>query len=283
MIPRAGLEALVARALDEDSGRGDLTSDSVVPADRLGEGRFVARRPFVLAGMPVAHEVFRQVDPSIELIPRRPDGYASRGNDEVLAELRGPLRAILTGERVALNFLQRLSGVATTTRRYVDALGGRSTRLVDTRKTTPGLRDLEKYAVRVGGGHNHRRDLGDGVMIKDNHIVAAGGIEAAVAAARQRVHHLVKIQVEVEALNEARRALACGADALLLDNFDVPRLAAAVAALRAEFPGAVLEASGGITLDTLAAVADTDVDVISSGALIHQATWVDISLDLVPA
>lgn len=273
------LARTVALALAEDIGRGDVTTSAVVSPDVVGCGRLVSREPMVMAGLDVAAEVFSQVDERLEWRP------AVRDGDEVatgalIGEIEGPLRGLLTGERVALNFLQRLCGIATGTRTYVRLLADRSVRLVDTRKTTPGLRALEKQAVVSGGGHNHRGGLDDGVMIKDNHIVAAGGITVAVQRALSRCHHLLAIQVEVDTLVQAHEAVDAGARVLLLDNFPVPLLAAAVEVLRERPESLVLEASGGIRLDSVVAVADTGVDVISCGALVHQARWVDIGLDL---
>ncbi len=274
-----GLARLVASALREDLGHGDVTTSSVVSPDAAGRGRLVTREPLVVAGLQAAAEVFAQVDPRLEWRPAVGDG-AELPPGGLLAEVHGPLAGLLTGERLALNFLQRLCGVATQTRRYTRELGDRTVRLVDTRKTTPGLRALEKHAVLCGGGHNHRAALDDGVMIKDNHIAAAGGITVAVQRARSRCHHLLQIQVEVESLEQAHEAVDAGARVLLLDNFDVPGLTGVVRALRERPEDLVLEASGGIRIDTVAAVADTGVDVISCGALIHQARWVDIGLDL---
>ena len=279
MIP--GAKAAVAAALREDLAGGDVTTDLVVPAGAAGRGRIVAREALVVCGLEVAAEVFAQVDDRVTLTPRAADGDAVDAG-AVLAEVAGPLRALLSGERTALNFLQRLSGVATWTRRHVDALGEAAARvrLVDTRKTTPGLRGLEKHAVSCGGAHNHRLSLHHGVMIKDNHLVAAGGVAEAVAAARAGAHHLLKIQCEVDTIEQAREAVAAGVDVLLLDNFDIGALAAAVAELRRIAPSVALEASGGVRLETLPAIAATGVDVISCGALVHQARWVDVALDL---
>ena len=276
------LDRAVRLALEEDVGAaGDVTTAAVVDPAVRGEGRVLARHALVICGLGVARAVFAQVDPDLVFEPLVDEGADIPGQDAPVASVAGSLASILTAERVALNFLQRLSGVATWTRAHVDLLGESEAVLVDTRKTTPGLRALEKYAVRVGGARNHRFALSDGVMIKDNHIAAAGGIEPAVAAARRGVHHLLKILVEVEDLDEAVLAAESGADVLLLDNFDVPRLTAAARELRARFPSVLLEASGGVGLDTLAAVAATGVHRISSGGLVHQARWVDLSLEVV--
>lgn len=272
----------VRAALAEDLGAaGDITTAAVVDPRVQGQGTILAKQAMTLCGLGVAEEAFRQVDPTLVFEVLRPDGTALSGDRDPVATVRGSLASVLTGERVALNFLQRLSGVATWTRAHMDALGDSPAVLVDTRKTTPGLRALEKYAVRTGGARNHRFALFDGVMIKDNHIQAAGGVGPAVAAALATVHHLLKVQVEVEDLDQALEACEAGAEVLLLDNFDVPGLRAIAGVLKERFPRVLLEASGGIGLDTLAAVGATGVDRISSGALVHQARWVDLSLDVV--
>ena len=278
---RAELTKVVQRALEEDIGAGDITTEAVVDPELQGGASLVARTDLVLCGLPVAAEVFRQVDSGVRFEALQAEGCRV-GAGQSVAELSGRLAGILTGERVALNFVQRLSGIATLVSRYVDALDGHSVRLVDTRKTTPGLRALEKYAVRIGGGANHRFRLDDGVMIKDNHILAAGGITEAVRRALERAHHLLQVQVEVDTLEQAHEAVAAGARVLLLDNFEPESLREAVTALRSLHSDLVIEASGGIALDTVAAVAATGVDVISCGALIHQAQWLDLALDVVP-
>jgi len=272
------LSRVVATALAEDSPSGDLTSDAIIDRDTFGEARLLAREAMVVCGLHAFDQVLAAVDPRVEVELLVGDGHRSLGADEELARVTGPLRAILTGERPGLNLVQRLSGIATLTRRHVDRIEDLTARLVDTRKTTPGLRAAEKYAVRVGGGHNHRFSLSDGVMIKDNHIAAAGGIAEAVKRARDRVHHLLQVQVEVESLAQAEEAVDAGARVLLLDNFDVDGLAEIVTALRSRPEALVLEASGGIRLDTVRAVAETGVDVISCGGIIHQAVWKDVSL-----
>lgn len=270
----------VQRALDEDIAQGDVTTEAVVPPSIRGVAELVARVPMVVCGVPVLEEVFRQVDPSIEIQAVRPEGTRSVGGGEVILTVHGPLGSILTGERVALNFVQRMSGIATRTASFVALLGERTTRLVDTRKTTPGIRAMERYAVCVGGGRNHRYNLADGILIKDNHIAAAGGVTAAVTAALSHAHHLLQVEVEVETLEEAHEAVDAGARVLLLDNFSVERLREAVQALRARPETLVLEASGDVNERTLVPIADCGVDVISSGGLIHQATWLDIALEV---
>lgn len=271
--------ALVSAALDEDHADDDVTTLAVVPAGLEGVGRLVAREPGVLAGLDVAAVAFRQVDVRVRLSPRRHDGDRFEAG-AILAEVDGPVRAILQAERVALNFLQRLSGIATLTRRYVDAIEGTDAVILDTRKTTPGLRDAEKYAVRCGGGTNHRRDLEAMAMIKDNHreaIARAGQTLAeAVAAVRKRTPG-VPVEIEIDQLDQLEAALAASPEWVLLDNMSLDDMREAVArtATRAR-----LEASGGITIETVRAVAETGVDAISIGALTHSAPSLDISLDL---
>jgi len=285
------LHEVVARALEEDGARDDVTTRTVVPGDAEGSGQILARERLVVCGLPIMAEVFRQVDANIVFEPLCEEGEVCVGEDRAVARLEGPLRGILAGERVALNFAQRLSGIASWTQRFVGQIadgpespadGSPKAQLVDTRKTTPGLRALEKYAVRIGGGANHRFGLSDGVLIKDNHILAAGGVAEAVRRAKAGSHHLMRIEVEVESLEDALSALDVGVDALLLDNFSVPQLREAVRVLRARKRDLVLEASGGVSLETVASVAATGVDLVSCGALTHQARSVDLSLELDP-
>ncbi|MCL2337965.1 MAG: carboxylating nicotinate-nucleotide diphosphorylase [Firmicutes bacterium] len=270
------LDRLLERCLEEDIGSGDITTNSVVPPELETTAFIKARQDGVIAGLPVARAVFRKLDPELVFTPQVAEG-AQVTAGTVLAKLAGRARTILTGERLALNFLQRLSGVATLTDRLVRLAGDYPVRLVDTRKTTPGLRALEKYAVRVGGGHNHRLGLFDAVLIKDNHIQAAGGITQAIKRARTELPHTVKIEVEVEELAGVSEALEAGADIIMLDNMTPENMARAVALVKGR---ALTEASGGITAANLAAVAATGVDVISMGALTHSAPALDISLDL---
>jgi nicotinate-nucleotide pyrophosphorylase (carboxylating) len=275
------LSDLASRFLDEDIGFGDITTLAVVPAQAQGHGRLLAKAPLVLAGLEVAQAVFLTADHHISLQSTVTDGdWLEPGT--VFAELHGPAQALLTAERVALNLLQRLSGVATLTRRYVEAIQHTPARVIDTRKTTPGLRLLEKYAVRVGGGHNHRFGLADGVLIKDNHIAMVGSIGKAIELVRQQVSHLQKIEVEVDRLEQIPEALKAGAEAILLDNMTPEETREAVQMVR-QAPGGervLLETSGGVTLETVRAYAEAGVDLISSGALTHSAPAVDISLDL---
>lgn len=268
---------LVAAALDEDLRDGDRTTLWTVPAGTSASARIVAKAPGVLAGVEVAREVFRQVDDRLSFRAEAEDGAAVEPG-QVVVRLEGPASAVLSGERVALNFLQRLSGVATLTRAYVERVAGTGARILDTRKTTPGLRNLEKAAVRAGGGTNHRTGLFDMVLIKENHVTAAGGISAAVAAVRGRNAERLRVEVEVRDLSELREALVAGVDVVLLDNMDPDRLREAVAVAREMDPEVQLEASGGIDLSTVREVALTGVDLISVGALTHSVTALDLSL-----
>ncbi len=270
-------QELVRLALQEDLLAGDLTSEATLDPDARGCGQIVARASCVLAGVAVARAVFAGVDPELEVEVLLHDG-AQLERDDVALRVRGRVCSILSAERTALNFVRHLSGVATQTARYVAAAGNPKVRLVDTRKTTPGMRRLEKDAVRAGGGHNHRFALGDGVLIKDNHLLAAGGVRQAVERARAHAHHLLKVEVEVATFAQLDEALAVGAEVILLDNMSPAQVAAAVQHVGGR---AVLEASGGIDLGTIAAYAATGVDLISVGALTHSAPNADLSLDLV--
>lgn len=272
----AGLDDLIKMALAEDIGHGDVTTRSLVSPELQTSGVFLAKAEGVLAGIEVSRAVFAQLDPEVSFMVQKKDGRAIKPGD-ILARVEGSAATLLTGERLALNFVQRLSGIATKTRQFVDLIGDAPVRLVDTRKTTPGLRVLEKYAVTIGGGYNHRFGLYDGVMIKDNHIAVAGGITPAVQQVRAEVPHTLKIEIEVDTLEQLQEALAAGADIILLDNMDIPTLKKAVKMAKGR---ALLEASGGINEKTIAAVAKTGVDIISSGALTHSAVSLDISLDI---
>ena len=279
-LPIRELRRSVTRALDEDIAQGDVTSLAVVPPGAEGSAVLVARVPMVACGLDVFREVFAQVDAAVRVDGPAEDGSRWTGGDDALLTVHGPLRSILTAERVALNYVQRLSGIATRTAAFVELLGDRSVRLVDTRKTTPGLRALERYAVRVGGARNHRFNLADGILIKDNHIAAAGGVTAAVRAALGNAHHLLQVEVEVETLADAHEAVQAGARVIMLDNFPLARLQEAVRALRSRAEDLIIEASGDVNERTLVAIADAGVDVISSGGLIHQATFLDIALEV---
>ena len=275
-VPDDEVRSVVRRALAEDLGvAGDITSNTVIPAGAVGTGSIVSRMPGTIAGMGAAAETFAQLDREIEFVPSVRDGNAVAAGTR-LATVTGSLRSILTGERTALNLIGHLSGIATQVASVVAAVSGTGVRVADTRKTTPGLRSLEKYAVRCGGGDNHRFGLGDAVMIKDNHIAAVGDIGTAVAQARAGVGHVVSIEVEVETLGQLGEALEAGADIVLLDNMGLETRAEAVELAAGR---CVLEASGGITPDSAAAVAATGVDVISMGWLTHSAPNLDVALD----
>ena len=273
-------EPLVRTALLEDLGRaGDITADAIVPADRQAALVLRARQPGVVAGLAIARTAFQLVSPEIKFVAARPDGSAVAPG-EVIAEIDGPARALLTGERTALNFLCHLSGVATATASLVTAAQGTRARIVCTRKTTPGLRALEKYAVRAGGGANHRFGLDDAMLIKDNHIALAGSIRTAIERARAQAGHLVKIEIEVDTLGQLEQVLALGVDAVLLDNMTTDELRKAIAMVGGR---AITEASGRITAATARAIAETGVDLISAGWLTHSSAALDIGLDYLDA
>ncbi|MHB8997546.1 MAG: carboxylating nicotinate-nucleotide diphosphorylase [Armatimonadota bacterium] len=271
-----GIPDLVARALAEDIGHGDITTQLTIPAGINGRAVFVAKQAGVLSGLYVAEECFRQVDPTVRFEALKAEGEAFAVGD-MLAVATGPAASLLSAERVALNFLQRLCGIAALTREFVDRISDTQARIVDTRKTTPGLRLLEKAAVRAGGGSNHRFALYDGILLKDNHIAVAGGVSQAVLAARAGAPHTLKIEVEVTNQQELGEALASGADIVLLDNMSLEQLEEAVALAGGRV---VLEASGGVNLDTVSDIAQTGVHLISVGALTHSASAIDISLQI---
>ncbi len=265
--------------LAEDIGSGDVTTMATVPQGHVSKGIIHAKQSGILAGIPLARLVFEVVDQSLSFNAQAVDGdRVERGT--ILAVVEGSTHSILTGERLALNLLQRLSGIATKTNEYVTAAQGQTVRIADTRKTTPGHRTLEKYAVRIGGGANHRYGLYDAVMIKDNHIKAAGGITAAVHAAKSRIPHTMMIEVEAETLVQAEEAVNAGAHIVMLDNMNAADMAEAVTVIRRLAPHVVLEASGGITPERVAEVARCGVDIISVGSLTHSFQALDISLDL---
>jgi len=270
------LEPLVRAALEEDLGRaGDITSELTIPPEAIATARLVARKPGRIAGLVAARMAFALADPALTVTVSIPDG-ADAAAGRLIATVEGPARGILTGERVALNFLGHLSGVATATAALVEAVKGTKARIVCTRKTLPGLRRMQKYAVRCGGGFNHRFGLDDAAMVKDNHIRAAGGIAPAIARLRAGLGHMVRIEVEVDTLTQLEETLALGVDTILLDNMTVENLRRAVVMAKGR---AVLEASGNVTLETVRAIAETGVDYISSGALTHSAANLDIGLD----
>ncbi len=276
MLNLQSVDTLLDLAFAEDIGIGDITTESTVPTEQQAIGTVHAKSEGVVAGLPVAERVFKKLDPNLTFREFVSDGDSIISGDAI-AEIQGGAKTILIGERTALNFLQRLSGVATLTSQFVKAVAEYDVKIVDTRKTTPGWRSLQKYAVRVGGGNNHRFGLYDGVLIKDNHIVAAGGISNAVQRARQVAPHTAKIEVEVETIEQVNEALGVGADILLLDNMSIETMQQVVKEIGDQ---AVTEASGGITLERVQAVASTGVNLISVGALTHSAMPLDISLTL---
>lgn len=273
------LDAILRSFLREDIGRGDLTSEAIFPPDQQGRARLVARERFLAAGVEaVAARVFALQNPRIEYTGALADGSRVEPGD-VLLTVSGPTVDLLKAERVALNLLQRLSGIATLTAAFVEQVEGYPVRICDTRKTTPGLRMLEKYAVVAGGGFNHRFNLADGILIKDNHIAACGSIAAAVERVRRLVPHTIRIEVETDTLEQVEQCLACGVDIILLDNMSPATMAEAVAMIGGR---TIVEASGGISLETVRAVAASGVDIISAGALTHSAPACDIGMDWVP-
>lgn len=270
------LDETIRLALAEDIGQGDVTSLLTVPAEKTATAVVRAKETLVLAGMPFVKKVFHALDPRVEITTLRKEGERLERGAEV-ARVAGAARSLLAGERVALNILQRVSGIATLTRSFVDTVADLPVRLADTRKTVPGMRLMEKYGVRLGGGANHRFGLFDGILIKDNHIALAGGVGQALALAK-RAHHLMKIEIEVKTFVELEEALAGGADIIMLDNMSPADMKRAVALAGGR---ALLEASGGVTADTLRAIAETGVDLISIGALTHSARAMDLSMKIV--
>jgi len=283
MLNNAQIRQIIALALAEDLGKGDVTTNSLIPDEKIGVASILAKEEGILAGVEIAEEVFRQVDPKLKIKVWLKDG-AKIGSGDMIAVVEGRIASILKAERTVLNFLQRLSGIATEANRYVKAVEGLPVRIMDTRKTTPCLRVLEKYAVKVGGGKNHRMHLGDGILIKDNHLAALRSeglsIKEIIARARQNAPGGVKVEMEVNTLQGALEAAEAGADVIMLDNMRLEDMRQAVKAVHGR---ALVEASGGITLGTVRAVAETGVDFISVGALTHSVKALDISLKLEPA
>lgn len=277
MLDNNIIDRIIKNALQEDLGWGDVTTDSTIPDTAVIRGNFIAKEEGIICGIEVCRRVFEMVDRSIDFQARMKDGQiASKG--DIIAEISGNARSILKGERTALNFFQRMSGIATMTSKYVSEISGLKTRIVDTRKTAPGLRILDKYSVKVGGGFNHRFNLSDMVLIKDNHIKAAGGITPAVAAAKGKCSHALKIEVEVESIRELIEAIEAGADIVMLDNMTLDMMKEAVSIASGKV---LLEASGNITIRgerSVRAVAETGVDIISAGALTNSVKAMDISL-----
>lgn len=272
------LEESIKDWLSEDIGRGDRTTQSLSwKQEVLGEAVWKAKSPGIVAGLPIAARVFQLLEPKTTLIPLVAEGEAC-ASGEMIAKLEGSLEALLMGERVALNLAMRLSGIATATREYVECIADLPAQLVDTRKTTPGLRLLEKYASQVGGAMNHRMGLDDAVMIKDNHIVAAGGIGEAIAQIRQRIPYPMTIEVEAETLDQVKEALDHRADIIMLDNMSIEMMAVAVTLIRESSESVKIEASGNVTLETIRAIAKTGVDYISSSAPMTRSPWLDLSM-----
>jgi nicotinate-nucleotide pyrophosphorylase (carboxylating) len=274
------IRSIVEMAVTEDLGHGDITTDSLIPQSLQGTASIVSRSTGVVSGVAVAVEVFRIMDPSITVEAIIMDGISIENGSEI-ARINGSIAGILKGERLALNFLQRLSGIATQTSRYVAAITGTGARIIDTRKTTPGLRELEKYSIRTGGGHSHRFNLSDGILIKDNHIAVLKShgmtLRDIIGLAQERAPHPLRVEVEVETVDEAKEALTAGVDAILLDNMTPDQMREVV---RLSAGKSILEASGGINLDTVRAIADTGVDLISVGALTHSVRSLDLSLEI---
>lgn len=272
------LDEQIRLFLAEDIGQGDITSDPIFVGNPTREARFVSREPLIAAGMAtVAARVFQVLNPAASIEFALPDGQQVEAGKELL-RIRGPVGDLLRGERVALNLVQRLCGIATLTRKYVEQVAGLRVRITDTRKTTPGLRMLEKYAVRVGGGHNHRFNLADGVLIKDNHLAACGSITEAVRKVRAAVSHTVRIEVEVENIAQVQECLECKIDIIMLDNMSLAEMKEAVGLISGR---ALVEASGGVNLDTVRPIAETGVDLISVGRLTHSAPACDISMEII--
>lgn len=268
------IDRMIEQALLEDIHTGDITTKAVVPQRRPAEARLVAKEDLVVAGLAIAGRVFSHLNPEVIFSPSCRDGERVE-KGAIIATVQGDASDLLMGERVALNLLQRMCGIATLTSRFVEAVSGTKARVVDTRKTTPGLREIEKYSVRVGGGINHRTGLYDGVLIKENHITAAGGITEAIRSARAYIPHTLKIEIETENLLQVDEALAAGADIIMLDNMDLEDMRTAVSKINGR---ALVEASGGVNLDSVRAIAETGVDIISVGALTHSPRAMDISM-----
>jgi nicotinate-nucleotide pyrophosphorylase (carboxylating) len=279
-LTQLDLAELLRRALSEDLGHGDITTAATVTTDQRGRARITVKESpgLVFCGGPVAEAVFRLAGATPEMTSLAPEGK-TLDPGEVAAEIDGQLAGLLIGERTALNFLQLMSGIATLTRRYVEAIAGTEAKIIDTRKTHPGLRAIEKYAVRAGGGFNHRFGLDSGVLIKENHIAAAGSVRSALQQARRLAPHTMRVEIECETLDQVEEALACGAEAILLDNMPLETIRRARAITRAPV---LLEVSGGVTLESVRAIAETGVDLISVGALTHSAPAVDLSLRIEP-
>jgi len=270
---------ILINALKEDVGNGDITTTSLIPENLVAQASLISRENFVLAGMPFARRVFQLLDENVKFkVFKKDENHV--WSDQVLIKIKGNARSLLTAERTALNLLQRMSGIASLTESYVDKIKGTGVKIVDTRKTAPGLRFFDKYSVRIGGGHNHRSGLFDGILIKDNHIAVAGGVRKAVRLARVRAQHMLKVEVEVKNISQVKDALTAGADIIMLDNMSVDKMKKAVEIIHVKSRDIIIEASGNITLDNVSDIAKTGVNLISVGALTHSAPASDISMDV---
>lgn len=274
---RVVIDRIITNALNEDIGSGDITTTTLIPKDSVSSASLTAKSSFVLAGLPFAKRTFELVDRNLKFRTLKKDGSLVR-KGSVVATIKGSTRSLLTAERTALNILQRLSGIATLTNEYVKAIKGLRAGILDTRKTAPGLRFFDKYAVKTGKGSNHRFGLFDAILIKDNHIAAAGDVTRAVKLARDKAHHSLKIEVEVKNLKEVREAVLAGTDIIMLDNMQISRIIKAVDIIRRDGPSIKIEASGNVSLQNVRRIAETGVDLISIGALTHSASAADISL-----
>ena len=281
MIHSATTNAILKQALLEDIGGGDVTTSALIPENHTSRAVIRAQEVCVVAGLPFVERIFKLVNPELKFKANKRDGDRVK-KDTIIAGISGNTRGLLMAERTALNFLQRLSGIATLTQKFVERVRGLPVKVVDTRKTTPGLRFFEKYAVRVGGGANHRSGLFDGVLIKDNHIHASGSIEKAVGMVKKHAHHMLRVEVEVKNITQVRSALSAGVEIIMLDNMSVEDTKKSVKIIRSHSPHVIIEASGNITMNNIRHVAETGVDLISIGALTHSATAVDISMSITP-
>ncbi len=281
MINLSKTDSILINALSEDIGEGDVTTCAVIPENHRSKAVLIAKADFVLAGLPFTERIFKLINSALKFKAHKKDGDIVK-KGAVIAAINGNTRSLLMAERTALNILQRLSGIATLTCRFVEKVKGLPVKIVDTRKTMPGLRAFEKYAVRAGGGKNHRFGLFDGILIKDNHINAAGGIEKAVKMAKLKAQHMLKIEVEAKNIREVRSALSAGAEIIMLDNMSIEGIKKSVKLIRSQNPKVIIEASGNINLENVRVIAETGVDLISVGALTHSATAVDISMDILP-
>jgi nicotinate-nucleotide pyrophosphorylase (carboxylating) len=274
------IDRILLNALREDIGNGDVTTSALIPSKQVSRAVIIAKGDFIVAGLPFAERIFQLLDKNVKFRALKKEGGRVKAKD-IIARVTAHTASLLMAERTALNLLQRLCGIATLTGKYVQSVKGLKVKITDTRKTAPGLRYFDKYAVRTGGGYNHRYGLFDGVLIKDNHIAAAGGVGKAVKAARLHAHHIMKIEVEVKDIAQVKEALSAGADIIMLDNMGIGQMKKAVDIIRKKNPGTIIEASGNVALENVRSIAETGVDLISAGALTHSAPAADISLKIV--